>query len=338
MSVERRRRVVVITGGTAGVGRATARAFATRGDDVAVLARGEDGLEGTRLEIELMGRRALAIPVDVSDAAAVEAAAERVERELGPIDVWVNNAMTTIFGPLWEITPEEYERATRVTYLGGVWGTMAALRRFRARGTGTLVQVGSALAYRAIPLQSPYCGAKHALRAMTDALRAELLHEGLTGIRLTMVHLPGLNTPQFDWGRCKMPYQPEPVPPIYQPEVAARAIVWAAEHDRRELFVGYPTVKTVWGEKLAPGYLDHYLARHTWEGQETGEPVSPGRRDNLFEPVPGDHGAHGRFDAEARSFAPQLQLTEHRNWLLAGAALIAGAIALRRLTASRRSA
>lgn len=344
--MERRRdgRIVVVTGGTAGVGRATARAFAERVSAVAVLARGPAGLEATRREIEQRGARALAIPTDVADAEQVEAAAARIEHELGPIDVWVNNAMTTIFGPIWDVEPKEYARATEVTYLGGVYGTMAALRRMRARDGGVIVNVGSALAYRSIPLQAPYCGAKHALRGFTDSVRCELIHEG-SSVRITMTHLPGLNTPQFSWCRSKFDRHPQPVPPIYNPEVAADAIVWASEHDRREVFVGAPTFKTIWGAKLAPSLLDHYLADTAWGGQlmESGEgrgAVGDGgtatadrsgasgaverepRRDNLFEPVPGDFGAHGIFDARARDESPVTEIEKARPWVLGGLALV----------------
>lgn len=321
-------RVVVVTGGTAGVGRATVRAFADNGDDVAILARGEDGLAGARRDVEDLGARCVTVPTDVADAAQVEAAAERIERELGPIDVWVNNAMTTVFAPLAEIEPEEYRRTTEVTYLGTVYGTMAALRRFKPRNRGVIVQVGSALAYRAIPLQAPYCGAKHAIRAMTDALRAELIHDD-SDVHVTMVQLPGLNTPQFDWCRTKLPEHPQPVPPIYQPEVAAQAIVWASMHRRRELTVGLPSVKTIWGQKASPTFMDHYLAEHTWGGQQVdGWAVDGDRPDNLFEPVPGDHGAHGAFDGRAQDESPQLELDKRRGWAVAGVGLGLAAVGL----------
>lgn len=313
-------RVVVVTGGTAGVGRAAVRAFADNGDDVAILARGEEGLEATRAEAEGLGVRALAIPTDVADADQVEAAAERVERELGPIDVWVNNAMATVFARLVDIEPEEYRRATEVTYLGAVWGTMSALRRFLPRDRGVIVQVGSALAYRAIPLQAPYCGAKHAMRAMTDALRAELIHDG-SRVHLTMVHLPGLNTPQFEWSEAKVPNHPQPVPPVYQPEIAAEAILWASQHRRREVTVGEPTARTILGQKIVPGYMDRYLAEHTVEGQQIeGRPVLPDRETNLFAPVPGDHGAHGIFDERSRDWSPWFVLSRHRGWIATGLA------------------
>ncbi|MEZ4423624.1 MAG: SDR family oxidoreductase [Gemmatimonadota bacterium] len=314
--------VAVVTGGTAGVGRATVRALAARGYDVGVLARGVEGLAGTAREIEAAGQRGCTVPTDVADADAVEAAATQIEEELGPVDVWVNNAMTTVFAPLVEISAAEYERATRVTYLGTVWGTMAALRRMRPRDRGTIVQVGSALAYRSIPLQAPYCGAKHAIRGFTDSLRSELIHEG-SQIHLTMVQLPALNTPQFDWCKAKLPRSPQPVPPIFEPEVAADAIVFAAEHRRRELFVGLPTWKSVLGQKVIPGVLDSYLAHAAWEGQQTDQPLDEERPSNLFEPVAGDHGAHGRFDARARGWSPALEATERRRWLT-GAAVLGG--------------
>jgi NAD(P)-dependent dehydrogenase (short-subunit alcohol dehydrogenase family) len=325
--------VVVVTGASAGVGRATARAFGARGDAVALLARGRDGLEGARHEIQASGGRATPIPTDVADPAQVEAAAERVEAELGPIDVWVNDAMTTIFAPVWEVQPDEFRRATEVTYLGAVWGTMAALRRMRPRNQGTIVQVGSALAYRGIPLQAAYCGAKHALEGFTESLRTELLHED-SRVAVTMVQLPGLNTPQFQTVRTRLPRHPRPVAPVYQPEVAARAIVWAADHPRREVKVGGSTLVTVQGNKVLPGVGDRYLARTAVDGQQTEQPMEDGRPDNLFAPVPGDHGAHGPFDDEAHDRSVQLWATTHRGTIaLAGAgiaAVAAGAAALGR--------
>jgi NAD(P)-dependent dehydrogenase (short-subunit alcohol dehydrogenase family) len=320
--------VIVVTGASAGVGRATAVALASRGARVGLLARGRDRLEATRHEIEAAGGEAVVVLTDVADADQVERAAAVVEEALGPIDVWVNNAMATIFSPFGEITSAEYRRATEVTYLGYVWGTMAALRRMLPRDRGVVVQVGSALAYRAIPLQAAYCGAKHAIQGFTETLRCELLHEG-SGVRVTMVQLPALNTPQFDWGRSRMPRKPQPIPPIYQPEVAADAIVWAAHEPRREVYLGGSTVLTILGDKIAPGLGDRYLARTGYEGQQTDEPAADERRDNLFDAVPGDPGAHGRFDAKALQRSLQLSATKHRRALAAlgfvmGASLFRG--------------
>lgn len=323
--------VVVITGASAGVGRATARAFARMGARIGLLARGKDGLEGARAEVEADGGEALAIPTDVAHSDEVEAAADAIEKQFGPIDVWVNNAMTTIFSPLKDITPDEFKRATDVTYLGTVYGTMAALKRMYPRDRGTIVQVGSALAYRSIPLQAPYCGAKHAIRGFTDSLRSELIHDH-SQIHLTMVQMPALNTPQFNWCKTRLPRHPQPVPPIFQPEVAAEAIVWAAHHKRREVYVGGPTVKAIEANKIAPGLLDLYLARTCYDGQQTDEPISPNRPNNLFEPVAGDPGAHGIFDSRAYDNSAQLWQTTHRNWLAAaglGVATLACAAVLR---------
>jgi NAD(P)-dependent dehydrogenase (short-subunit alcohol dehydrogenase family) len=306
--------VIVVTGASAGVGRATAVAFARRGARVGLLARGRDRLEATRDEIEAAGGEAIVVVTDVADADQVERAAAAVEESLGPIDIWVNNAMATVFSPFAEITPAEYRRATEVTYLGYVWGTMAALRRMLPRDSGVVVQVGSALAYRAIPLQAAYCGAKHAIQGFTESLRCELLREG-SGVHVTMVQLPALNTPQFDWGRSRMPRKPQPIPPIYQPEVAADAIVWAAYERRREVYVGGSTFLTVLGDKIAPGLGDRYLARTGYDGQQTDEPAADERRDNLFDAVPGDPGAHGRFDAKALRRSLQLWATKHRRAL-----------------------
>lgn len=312
--------VVVITGSSAGIGRATAVEFARHGWRVALLARGADGLEGAREEVELAGGEAMIVPTDVADQAQVEAAAAEVERAWGPIDVWVNNAMATIFCPVTGITPEDFRRATEVTYLGAVWGTMAALKRMKPRDRGAIVQVGSALAYRSIPLQAPYCGAKSALRGFTDSLRSELIHDK-SKVYLTMVHLSAFNTPQFDWGRTCMPDQPKPLGKIFQPEVAARGIYWAAVHRRRELWVGWPAAQAILGTRFIPGFLDHLLARKAYEGQEGKKHVSPDRRDNLYRPVPGDHGAHGRFDGKALDRSAQLWLDTHR-WAVAAATLV----------------
>ena len=303
--------VVVITGASAGIGRATARAFGRLGARVGLVARGEDGLRAARDEVEEAGGRAIICPTDVADPAHLEAAAEKVERELGPIDIWVNNAMATVFAPFLDITPEEFQRANDVTYIGLVNGTRAALKRMKPRNNGCIVQVGSALAYRSIPLQSPYCGAKHAVKGFTDSLRTELLHDG-SAVHLTMVQLPALNTPQFEWCRTRLSRRPQPVPPIFQPEVAADAIVWAAYNQRREVWVGSTTVLAILSAKIAPGFGDRYLARNGYESQQTDEPVPADRPDNLFAAVPGDQGAHGRFDDRAYEASPQWWLSKHR--------------------------
>ena len=298
--------VVVITGASAGVGRATAREFARRGARLGLIARGHDGLEATRREVERLGGQALVLPADVADAARVEEAAGLVEERFGPIDVWINNAMASVFSPVKEMEADEYRRVTDVTYLGVVHGTLAALRRMRPRDRGTIVQVGSALAYRAIPLQSAYCAAKHAVAGFTESLRTELLHDG-SRVHVTTVHLPALNTPQFDWVKSRLPRRAQPVPPIFQPEVAARAIVWAAHQRRREVWVGGPTVRAILADRLAPGYADRRLARAGYDAQQTDEPADPARPHNLWRPLAGDHGAHGRFDDRARDWsAPAL--------------------------------
>lgn len=302
--------VVVITGASAGVGRATAHAFAKRQASIGLLARDSERLERTRAEVVALGGRALAHPTDVADAEQVAAAAAHVERALGPIDIWVNNAMTTIFSPVEKITPAEFKRATEVTYLGTVYGTMAALSSMRPRNHGTIVQVGSALAYRAIPLQAPYCGAKHAIRGFTDSLRTELRHER-SQVHLTMVQLPALNTPQFNWCKAKLPRHPQPVPPIFQPEVAAEGIVWASHHKRREISIGAPVVAIILANKIAPGLVDRYLARTGYQSQQMTEPIDPARPNNLFSPVPQDYGAHGVFDSRAQESSLQLWATTH---------------------------
>ncbi len=315
-------KIVVVTGASSGVGRATVREFARRGADVALLARGTDGLEGASKEVEAEGRRALPIPTDVGRADQVEAAADRIERELGPIDVWVNDAMTTVFAPFAEISADEFARVTETTYLGAVYGTMAALRRMRPRDRGVIVQVGSALAYRSIPLQSAYCGAKHGIAGFTSSLRTELMHDR-SRVRVTQVHLPAVNTPQFDHCLARMPNEPQPVPPIYQPEIPARVIAWAAEHPRREHWVGATTVATILANRVVPGLLDRYLARTNYEAQQTGRPLDPSRPANLWEPVPGDPGAHGDFDARSATSSAQAWASEHRRAL--GAVIAAGA-------------
>jgi short-subunit dehydrogenase len=306
--------IVVITGASAGVGRATARAFAKRGAYIGLIARGYDGLEATRAEVESMGGKALVLPTDIANAEEVEAAADRIEIEFGQIDIWINNAMSTVFSPFKEVSPEEFKRATEVTYLGTVYGTMTALKRMLSRDRGTIVQVGSALAYLSIPLQAAYCGAKHGIKGFTDSLRIELLHDK-SNIHLTTVHLPALNTPQFSWCKTRLSRHPQPVPPIYQPEIAAEAIVWAAHHERREVYVGTSTITSILANKLTPGLLDRYLASTGYDSQQTDEPVQPDRPSNLFEPVPGDHGAHGKFDSRAFKHSIQFWATTHRWWL-----------------------
>jgi len=320
-------RVVVVTGSSAGLGRAIAGAFAERGAAVGLLARGRERLAEAEREIRDGGGRALAVPTDVADAQAVAEAADRIEGELGPVDVWVNNAMVSVFSPVKEMRAEEYRRVTEVTYLGYVHGTLAALEHMLPRDRGTIVQVSSALAFRAVPLQSAYCAAKHAIKGFTESLRAELLHDD-SGVRVTMVHMPALNTPQFEWVKSRLPYRAQPVPPIFQPEVGARAVVYAALHpERRDLTVGWPSVKAIWGNRVAPGLLDRYLARSGYGSQQTDEPEPLTRADNLWEPAPGNHGAHGRFDARARRYSPQLWLTEHRSLALLLGAGGAGAAA-----------
>jgi NAD(P)-dependent dehydrogenase (short-subunit alcohol dehydrogenase family) len=317
--------VVVITGASAGVGRAAALAFARTGARLALLARGAAGLAGAAREAEAAGAGAvIALPTDVADHRQVEAAAAQAEAALGPIDVWVNDAMATLFSPVHAITPEEYRRATEVTYLGGVYGAMAALRRMRPRNRGTIVTVGSALAYRAIPLQAPYCGAKFALRGFIESLRCELLHER-SGIHVTMVHLSAFNTPQFAWSRTHIDEEPQPLPPVYDPDIAARAIVWASRHRRREVWVGFPAVKTILAARLAPWLLDRYLARKGWSGQLSGRPLAPDRPDNLFAPAAGDFGVRGTFRGRIRRRSPQLWLATHRG---SAVALLAAALAI----------
>ncbi len=317
---------VVVTGASAGNGRAIARAFADAGCDVGLLARDAERLAVAASEIEARGQRGLAVPTDVSDPDAVERAAAEVESKLGPIDVWVNDAMVTVFAPVHEISPDEFRRATEVTYLGTVYGTMAALRRMRPRGKGSIVQVGSALAYRAIPLQAAYCGSKYAIRGFTDSLRTELMHDKVP-INLCMVQLPAVNTPQFDWALTKMPKKAMPVPPIYQPEVVGRAVVFAAFNRRREIWLGGPTWQAIVGNKIAPGLIDRYLARTGYSSQMRDEPTGPNPPANLFETVPGRQGAHGSFDQKARSSTATLWATENRGMITAATAVV-GALCL----------
>jgi len=318
--------VVVITGASAGVGRATARKFAKDRAHIALLARGRDGLEAARKEVEQLGGKALVVIVDVADAERVEAAAAQIEAKLGQIDIWINNAMASVFSPIKEMTPEEFRRVTEVTYLGCVHGTLAALKRMLPRDQGVIVQVGSALAYRAIPLQSAYCAAKHALQGFNESLRCELIHDK-SNVRVTMVQLPALNTPQFGWVKSRLPRKGQPVPPIFQPEVAAAAIYFAAHNPRREFYVGWPSVKAIVANKVAPGLLDRILARAGYDSQQYNGPEDPNRANNLWEPVPGDHGAHGDFDGRAKSWSAQWWASKNRAWFaLATIAFLLAAI------------
>ena len=309
--------VVVITGASAGVGRATVRKFARHGARIGLLARGVDGLEAARNEVEELGGRALVIPTDVANPEQVEKAAAQIEAELGPIDIWINDAMTSVFSPIKQTTPEEFRRVTEVTYLGYVYGTLAALKRMLPRNRGVIVQVGSALAYRGIPLQAAYCAAKHAIQGFCDSLRCELIHDN-SNVKVTMLQMPALNTPQFGWVKSRLPRKAQPVPPIFQPEVAAEAIYFAAHNPRREFYVGMPSVKAIVANKIAPGLLDHVLARSGYDSQQYDGAEDPNRAHNLWQPVPGDHGAHGAFDARAKNWSPQLWTSEHRAALALG--------------------
>jgi short-subunit dehydrogenase len=328
--------VVVVTGASGGVGRAIAHAFAKRGAHVGLLARGEPGLQGAREEVEALGGQALMVPTDVSDPEQVEAAAAAVEAAFGPIDIWVNDAMATVFAKFVDTEPEEFKRATEVTYLGTVYGTMAALKRMTARDRGKIVQVGSALSYRAIPLQAAYCGAKFGIRGFTDSIRTELLHDR-SKVQITMVQLPGVNTTQFNWCRSKLPNHPQPVPPIYQPEIPAEAVYWAAHHRRRELWVGYSAVEAIVGNMLAPSLADRYLAKTGFSGQQIKDmPVPADRPNNLFAPVPELAATHGMFDDKAKTRSPQLWATTHRHLLAAALGATAAAAAATGIAARRR--
>lgn len=318
-----RKRVVVVTGASAGLGRAIVREFATKGDDVALIARGIEGLEGAKREVEEAGGRALIFPVDVADADGVERAAAEIEEKLGPIDVWINNAMNSVFSPVKEMTASEYKRVTEVTYLGQVYGALSALRRMLPRDNGHIVFVGSALAYRGIPLQSAYCASKHAIEGFFDSLRTELLHDK-SHVKISMVQLPAMNTTQFQFVKSRLPRKPKPMGKIYQPEVAARVIEYASRHDRREYFVGWPTFEAIIGNKIAPWYADRVLANTGYEGQMTDEPEDPNRKNNLWEPLPGDHGAHGRFAKNSASFSPIAWASTHRRSVITSLLIFTG--------------
>ncbi len=318
-------RVVVITGASAGVGRATARAFAKRGDHLCLIARGHVGLEAAKEDVERLGGKALILQGDVADPNVSENAAEQTEKEFGPLDVWVNNAMVSEYAAVWQMTPDEFKHIVDVTLLGQVYGTMAALKRMLPRDRGAIVHVGSALAHRSIPLQSAYCSAKHGVYGFVESLRTELMHKK-SNVRVSMVSLPGVNTPQFEWTQNKTGHEVQPVGAIYQPEVPAEAILFASEHNRKEVLVGYPTVESVAGEKVNSALLDRYISHAAWDGALQG-PQKPDHPNNFWNPVEKDFGAHGRFDSRAKSFSPQLWLNQNRNTLAAvglGAAVAAG--------------
>jgi NAD(P)-dependent dehydrogenase (short-subunit alcohol dehydrogenase family) len=322
--------VVVVTGASAGLGRAIAHAFAERGAKLGLLARNPEALRSAAAECRAMGGEALAVPTDVSDAEAVEAAAEQVERELGPIDVWVNNAMVSVFSPVKEMEPADYRRVTEVLYLGFVHGTLVALKRMLPRNRGTIVQIGSALAYRSIPLQSAYCACKHAINGFTDSLRCELIHDK-SGVKLTQVHMPAMNTWQFYWVKNRLPHKTQPVPPIFEPDVCARVVVEAAmaKSPRREYWVGASTVKAIVAQKFIPGMLDRYLAKTGYDSQQLmDEPRDPEEPDNLYAYVPGRHSARGKFDQRSKEWSGQVWGVVHRNWLMGAAGLMiaAGAV------------
>lgn len=325
--------MVVITGASAGVGRATAQAFAREGARVALVARGRAGLNGAKHDVEKLGGEALILPLDVADAEAVAKAAAKIEQKFGPIDVWVNNAMASVFSPIKQMTAEEFKRVTEVTYLGFVYGTLAALRRMLSRDRGVIIQVGSALAYRGIPLQSAYCAAKHAIQGFVDSLRCELIHDK-SRVRVSMIEMPALNTPQFGWVKSRLPRKAQPVPPIFQPEVAAEAIIYASHNPRREIYVGMPTVKAIVGNKIVPGLLDHYLAHFGYNSQQYDGREDRHRPDNLWEPVDDekDFGAHGKFDSRASRYSPQLWTSMHRGWIAATAMTLGAALVAHLLT------
>jgi short-subunit dehydrogenase len=326
--------VAVVTGASGGVGRATVRRLGDRGAKVVLLARGKDGLEGAKQDVEARGGKALVVPTDVSNFEEVNAAADAAEREFGPIDLWINNAMVSMYSPFIKMTPEEFKHIVDVTFMGNVYGTHCALERMMPRDRGVIIQVGSALAFRSIPLQSAYCASKHAIQGFFESLRSELIHQK-SNVRLSAVNMPALNTTQFVWTKNKMPHKARPTGTIFQPEVAADAILFAAENNRREIMVGYTTVEATLGEKVIPGLLDHYLSDAAWKGAMLPEKADPEKPNNFWQPVPGDHGAHGPFDGKARSFSAQLWATKNRMALAAGGLLAAG-VGISSLLAARK--
>jgi NAD(P)-dependent dehydrogenase (short-subunit alcohol dehydrogenase family) len=319
--------VVVVTGASAGVGRAIVQAFAKRGAHIGLLARGHDGLEGARRDVEEAGGQALVITTDTADAEQVEAAAAKVEETFGPIDIWINVAMASVFSPVKEMKPEEYKRVTEVAYLGYVYGTLAALRRMLPRDKGRIIQIGSALAYRGIPLQSAYCGAKHAIQGFTESLRCELIHDK-SNVKITMVQLPAVNTPQFGWVKSRLPHKAQPVPPIFQPEVIADGVTYVVDHYRRQLFIGLSTVIVIQANKIVPGWGDWYLGKTGFKSQQTSQPADPNAPNNLWKPVDDDkdHGAHGAFDDRAKGKSWQVWADTHRGLLGLIGASVAGGI------------
>lgn len=319
MKKDFRGKVVVVTGASAGLGRAVVRAFAQRGADIGLIARGMDGLEGAKQEVESLGRKAVIAQTDVADAVAVERAASKIEKELGPIDIWINNAMVSVFGPLKKMSADEFKRVTEVTYLGQVYGTMSALKRMMPRRSGKIILIGSALAYRGIPLQSAYCGSKHGIHGFFESLRSELLHDK-SPVKLCMVQMPAMNTTQFGFVKSYLPNRPKPMGDIYEPAAAARAVLYAARHDDREVFYGYSTYETVLGNKVVPGYLDNYLAKTGYQGQQTKDPVMPGRKDNLWKPIPGDHGARGPFKKKSLDQSRIFEIKKNKTWIAVGLA------------------
>ncbi|HCI78704.1 MAG TPA: short-chain dehydrogenase [Ktedonobacter sp.] len=316
--------VVVITGASAGVGRAIVRAFAQRGASIGLLARGEAGLEGAKHDVEELGGRAIAIPTDVADPQQVEAAAEKVEQTFGHIDIWVNVAMASVFAPFKEMDAQDFKRVTEVTYLGQVYGTMSALKRMLPRDKGRIILIGSALAYVGIPLQSAYCGGKHGIKGFFQSLRTELMHDK-SNVKISMIQLPAVNTPQFSWVKSKLPNKAQPVPPIYEPEIIAGAVTYVADHYRREMYLGFSTIKAIWGNRVAPWYVDSYLARTGYKSQQTNQKADPNRPNNLYHPADDkeDHGAHGSFDNRSITFSPQVWADKRIGLLaIAGAALM----------------